>query len=37
MMIKMNDFSYDLAIKNDKRTYWQLYTSLIKTKKEWKN
>ena len=33
----MNDFSFDLALKNDKRTYWQLYISLIKTKHEFIN
>ena len=26
-----NDLSYDLALKNDKRTYWQYYISLIRT------
>ena len=31
---EMNDLSYDLALKNDKRTYWQFYISLIKTKHE---
>ena len=31
---EMNDLSYDLALKNDKRTYWQFYFSLIKTKHE---
>ena len=31
---EINDFSYDLALENDKRTYWQLYISLIKTKHE---
>ena len=30
----MNDLSYDLALLNDKRTYWQFYISLIKTKHE---
>ena len=34
---EMNDLSYDLALKNDKRTYWQLYFSLIKTKHEFIN
>ena len=29
-----NDLSYDLALKNDKRTYWQYYISLIRTKHE---
>ena len=31
---EMNDLSYDLALKIDKRTYWQFYISLIKTKHE---
>ena len=31
---EMNDFSFELALKNDKRTYCQLYYSLIKTKHE---
>ena len=31
---EMNDLSYDLALQNDKRTYWQYYISLIKTKHE---
>ena len=31
---EINDFSYDSALKNDKRTYWQFYISLIKTKHE---
>ena len=31
---EINDFSYDLALKNDKRTYWKFYISLIKTKHE---
>ena len=31
---EINDFSYYLALENDKRTYWQLYISLIKTKHE---
>ena len=31
---ELNDLSYDLALKNDKRTYWQFYFSLIKTKHE---
>ena len=31
---ELNDFSYDLALQNDKRTYWQFYFSLIKTKHE---
>ena len=31
---ELNDLSYDLALKNDKRTYWQFYVSLIKTKHE---
>ena len=31
---EMNDLSYDLALKNDKRTFWQFYISLIKTKHE---
>jgi len=31
---EINDLSYDLALKNDKRTYWQFYISLIKTKHE---
>ena len=29
---EINDLSYELAIKNDKRTYFQYYISLIKTK-----
>ena len=31
---EMNNLSYDLALKNDKRSYWQYYISLIKTKHE---
>ena len=31
---ELNDLSYELALKIDKRTYWQLYQSLIKTKHE---
>ena len=31
---ELNDLSYDLALQNDKRSYWQLYISLIKTKHE---
>ena len=31
---EINDLSYDLALQNDKRTYWQIYISLIKTKHE---
>ena len=31
---EINDLSYDLALENDKRTYWQYYFSLIKTKHE---
>ena len=31
---ELNDLSYDLALENDKRSYWELYTSLIKTKHE---
>ena len=31
---EINDFSYDLALENDKRTYCQFYISLIKTKHE---
>ena len=31
---EINDLSYDLALKNDKRTYWEFYISLIKTKHE---
>ena len=31
---EINDLSYDLALQNDKRTYWQYYISLIKTKHE---
>ena len=31
---EINDFSYDMALENDKRTYWQFYISLIKTKHE---
>lgn len=31
---EINDLSYDLALQNDKRTYWQLYNSFIKTKHE---
>jgi len=31
---EINDLSYDLALQNDKRTYWQFYISLIKTKHE---
>ena len=31
---EINDFSYDFALENDKRTYWQFYISLIKTKHE---
>ena len=29
---EINDFSYDLALENDQRTYYQFYISLIKTK-----
>ena len=29
---EINDFSYDMALENDKRNYWQFYISLIKTK-----
>ena len=29
---EINDLSYDLALKNDKRSYWQFYISLIKTR-----
>ena len=31
---EINDLSYDDALQNDKRTYWQFYISLIKTKHE---
>ena len=31
---EINDLSYDLALQNDKRSYWQYYISLIKTKHE---
>ena len=31
---ELNDLSYDLALQNDKRTFWQYYISLIKTKHE---
>ena len=31
---EINDLSYELALKNDKRTYCQFYISLIKTKHE---
>ena len=31
---EMNDLSYDLALKHDKRSYWNFYISLIKTKHE---
>ena len=31
---EINDLSYDLALKNDKRSYWQYYVSLIRTKHE---
>ena len=31
---EINDLSYDLALQNDKRTYWQFYFSLIRTKHE---
>ena len=31
---EINDLSYDSALKNDKRTFWQFYISLIKTKHE---
>ena len=31
---ELNDLSYNLALKNDKRSYWQFYISLIKTKHE---
>ena len=31
---EINDLSYDLALQNDKRTYWKYYISLIKTKHE---
>ena len=31
---EINDFSYDMVLENDKRTYWQFYFSLIKTKHE---
>jgi len=31
---ELNGLSYNLALINDKRTYWQLYISLIKTKHE---
>ena len=31
---EINDFSYDSSLKYDKRTYWQFYISLIKTKHE---
>ena len=31
---EINDLSYDDALQNDKRTYWQYYSSLIKTKHE---
>ena len=31
---EINDLSYDLALLNDKRTFWQLYISLIKTNHE---
>ena len=31
---EINDLSYYLALQNDKRTYWQYYMSLIKTKHE---
>ena len=31
---EINDFSYDLALENDKRSYCQFYISLIKTKYE---
>ena len=29
---EINEFSYDIAIKHDKRTYFQYYISLLKTK-----
>ena len=29
---EINDLSYDSALKNDKRSYWQIYISLIKSK-----
>ena len=31
---ELNDLSYDEALKNDKRSYWKFYVSLIKTKHE---
>ena len=31
---EINDFSYELALKNDNRNYWQFYISLIKTRHE---
>ena len=31
---EINDLSYDLALENDKRSYWRFYVSLIKIKHE---
>ena len=31
---EMNDLPYDLALLNDKRSYWKFYVSLIKTRHE---
>ena len=31
---ELNNLSFDLALQNDKRSYWKLYISLIKTKHE---
>ena len=31
---EINDLKYDIAIQKDKRSYWQFYISLIKTKHE---
>ena len=31
---ELNDLSFDLALENDKRSYWKFYISLIKTKHE---
>ena len=31
---EINDLSYDIALQIDKRSYWQFYISLIKTKHE---
>ena len=29
---EMNNLKFDLALKNDKRTYWMYYASLLRTK-----